>query len=269
MAIIMLDDFFVRAVLAGCGLAIVAGPLGCFVIWRRMAFFGETLAHAGLIGVALSLATELPLSAGLFLVAGSIAVVLFALERRSDISTDSLLGILSHGSLAIGLILVSMLPLAGVDLMGLLIGDILSVNRADLAIIAVTGTAILALLALIWKPLLLESLSAEIAAAEAPPPVPVRLVYTLLIAALVAIAIKIVGILLLGAMLIIPAAAARRLAATPETMALGAAAVGIASVIAGLSASLRFDTPSGPAIVVAALGIFFLLTVFAAARRKN
>lgn len=257
-AIAMLDDFFLRAILAGVGLALVAGPLGCFVIWRRMAYFGDTMAHSALLGVALSLILKLNITLSVFAVAALVSVALLALQRRGALSTDALLGILSHATLAIGLVLTAFLTWVRFDLMSYLFGDILAVGEADIDII--WGGGILVILALIklWRPLVASTVNPELAEAEGLEPEKTRLYFMLLMALVIAIAIKVVGILLVTAMLIIPAAAARRFAGSPEVMAVLASLIGAVSVVGGLFGSLRFDTPSGPSIVVAALAIFLL-----------
>ncbi|RME99956.1 MAG: hypothetical protein D6773_12170 [Alphaproteobacteria bacterium] len=252
----MLDDFFIRALAAAGGLALVAGPLGCFVVWRRMAYFGATLAHAALLGVALGLLLQVNAMAGVFLVAAVVAPLLLLLERHTALPADTLLGILAHGLLATGLVVTALMTSLRLDLMAYLFGDVLAVSKTDVAIIYLGGGAVLATLALIWRPLLAATVSAEIAKAEGLQPERTRLAFLLLVAAVIAIAMKIVGVLLIVSLLIIPAATARRFAATPETMAIIAAAVGLISASAGLFASLRLDTPSGPSIVVAATLIF-------------
>lgn len=254
----MLESFFTRALIAGVGLAAVAGPLGCFIVWRRMAYFGDTMAHSAILGVALALFFSFSPVAGVFAIAVLVALVLALLQRRGSLSADSLLGLLSHATLALGLVMVSLMPNVRIDLMGLLFGDILAVSVSDLAVIYGGGAVVLGVLAWLWRPMLAGTVSEEIAQAEGFAPERSRLIFMVLLAGLIAIAMKILGIMLITAMLIIPATAARRLARTPEQMALYAALGGVAAVLAGLWGSLHFDTPSGPSIVVAALGVFAL-----------
>lgn len=254
----MLDDFFSRALLAGVGLALVTGPLGCFVVWRRMAYFGDTMAHSALLGVALAFLFNINLTLGVFLVAAMVSLLLLLLQRGNHISTDALLGLLSHSTLAVGLVIVPFLSWVRLDLIGFLFGDILAVSAGDVLVIWGGGAAILAVLAWLWRPLLASTVNAELAEAEGLNPELSRLLLMLLLACTIAIAMKIVGVLLITALLVIPAAAARRQSSTPEQMALLAALAGAAAVVAGLYGSLRFDTPSGPSIVVAALGLFLV-----------
>ncbi|MCB1477338.1 MAG: metal ABC transporter permease [Tepidamorphaceae bacterium] len=265
----MLESFFVRALIAGTGVAAVAGPLGCFIVWRRLAYFGDTLSHAALLGVALALLMEINITLSVFTVATLVALALMALQRRASLSADALLGLLAHSSLAIGLVCLAFMTWVRMDLMGLLFGDILAVSKTDIAIIYAGGAAVLVVLALIWKPLFAATVSPELARAEGMNPARADLLFMLLLAGTIAIAMKIVGVLLITALMLIPAAAARRFAATPERMAVMAAAAGILAVVAGLFASLEWDTPSGPSIVVAAMALFLLSLAPIPATQRN
>ena len=266
---VMLDDFFLRALIAGIGVALVAGPLGCFIVWRRLAYFGDTLSHAALLGVALALLAEVDVTLGVFAVCALTALALLALQRRGGLASDSILGLLAHSTLAIGLVALAFMTWVRVDLMGFLFGDILAVSRGDLAVIWAGGAAVLAVLAWIWRPLFAATVNREVAAAEGMRPARAEILFMLLTAGAVAIALKLVGVLLMTALLIIPAATARRLVRGPEQMAFAAAGIGCLAVAAGLFGSLEFDAPSGPAIVVAAFSLFLvsLLPVGAVLRR--
>lgn len=252
----MLDDFFVRALIAGAGVALAAGPLGCFIVWRRMAYFGDTVSHSALLGVALGFLMDVNLTLAVFAVAGLVALGLLAMQRANHLSSDAILGILSHSTLAIGLVIVAFMAWLRIDLMAYLFGDILAVTPGDIAVIYGAGAAALAVLAAIWTRLLADTASHELASAEGLRPGITRFIFMLLVAAVVAMTMKVVGILLITALLIIPAAAARHFSGTPERMALIAAGLGVVSVAAGLHGSLYLDTPAGPSIVVAALVLF-------------
>lgn len=254
----MLDDFFVRALMAGVGLAITAGPLGCFVVWRRMAYFGDTMAHSALLGVALSLLLNLNLLLSVFAVAAAVSVLLILLQRRGGLSADALLGILSHATLAIGLVLVSFMYWVRIDLISFLFGDILAVTKADIDLIWGGGILVLLALVKLWRPLMASTVNPELAEAEGLEPEKTRLYFMLLMALVIAIAMKVVGIMLITSMLIIPAATARRFSTTPEAMAVIASLLGVVAVCGGLFGSLHFNTPSGPSIVVAALCLFII-----------
>jgi zinc transport system permease protein len=263
----MLDDFFVRAILAGVGLALTTGPLGCFIIWRRMAYFGDTIAHSALLGVALSLLFELNLTLAVFAVAALVSVLLLFLQKRQALSADALLGFLSHATLAIGLVMVAFMSWVRIDLIAFLFGDILAVSTTDIALIWGGGLFVLVAMAWLWRPLLAATVNAELAEAEGLKPERARLFFMLLMAVVIAIAMKIVGIMLITSLLIIPAAAARRFSPTPETMAVLASLIGAAAVVGGLFGSLTYDTPSGPSIVVAAL-ILFILSLLPVRRHR-
>ncbi len=249
----MLDDFMTRATLAGIGVAIAAAPLGCFVVWRRMAYFGDATAHAAILGVALSLTFQTSIFFGAVFVALVMATVVTMLSGRGY-AMDTLLGVLAHSSLAFGLVAVSFLSGIRIDLMAYLFGDILAVSRTDLVVIWGGALAVVGLVAWRWSPLLTATLNEELAYSAGLNPRREQMVLTLSLAITVAVAIKVVGVLLIAAMLIIPAAAARGLSRTPEAMAAIAAAIGAFSAVAGLRSAYVFDTPAGPSIVcVAAL----------------
>lgn len=257
----MLDDFLIRAALAGVGTAFAAGPLGCFVVWRRMAYFGDATAHAAMLGVALALAFETSIFGGVLATALAMGVTVSALSGRG-FATDTLLGVLAHSALAFGLLAVSFLSGVRIDLMAYLFGDILAVGRSDLLVIWGGAAAVLGLLAWRWSALLTSTVSADLAIASGIDPRREQMALTLGLALTVAVAIKVVGVVLIAALLVIPAATARSLARTPEGMAIAAAALGGLAALAGLGMSFRFDTPTGPSIVCVAATMFILSLLF-------
>ena len=254
----MLDDFFTRAVIGGIGVALVAGPLGCFIIWRRLAYFGDTLSHSALLGVALALLFELNITLAVFGISVAVSLALMWLQRRASLSSDALLGLLAHAALAIGLVVLAFMTWVRVDLMGFLFGDVLAITRFDLAVIWGGGAVVLGVLALIWRALFATTVSFELATAEGVRPERANIAFMILMEAVIAVSMKIVGVLLITALLIIPAAAARRVSVSPEQMAFFAAVIGVVAVGLGLRGSLEWDTPAGPSIVVAALFCFVL-----------
>jgi zinc transport system permease protein len=260
------DPCLLRALLAGLGLAIVAAPLGCFVVWRRMAYYGETVAQAGLIGVALGLAFSFNLTASVLLVTLAISLLLVVLGRQQVVPFDSLLGLLAHAALAVGVIAASLVRGQTIDLVAFLFGDIFAISVGDLRWIVFGGAAALVALMFVWRPLVSLSVHEDLAAAEGLPTERLKLVFVLVLALVVAIAIKIVGVLLTIAFLIMPAAAARPLSETPEQMALFAAIFGTLSVALGLFLSVSFDTPGGPSIVLV-LALFFVAAIVPAVLR--
>lgn len=263
----MLDDFLIRAALAGLGLALATGPLGSFVIWRRMAYFGDATSHAAILGVALALALHVPIAAGTLIVALAMAATVSTLAAKGW-AMDTTLGVLAHAALAFGLVAISYVPGVRSDLSAYLFGDILAVSRLDLAFIWGGAALVLVLLVWRWQALLTSTLNEDLAFASGLNPNRERLVLTLALALVVAVALKIVGALLIAAMLIIPAAAARGLARTPEAMAIYATAFGALASFAGLRLSLWQDTPAGPSIVTAAAVIFALAAVFGRVLRR-
>lgn len=254
----MFDDFFSRALIAGIGVALIAGPLGCFIVWRRLAYFGDTLSHAALLGVALAFLFEVNITLAVFGVSACVSIALLLLQRHATLSSDALLGLLAHSALALGLVVLAFMTWIRMDLMGFLFGDILAVSKMDIAVIWIGGAVVLAILIVIWRPLFAATVNHELAEAEGMKPERANLIFMLLMAAVIAISMKIVGVLLITAMLIIPAATARRFSATPEQMAAIAAGIGAISVTGGLFGSLEWDTPAGPSIVVAAMLMFIL-----------
>ena len=253
----IIDAFVLRALAAGLMVALAAGPLGCFVVWRRMAYFGDATAHAAILGVAMSLGFGVSIFVGTLVTALAMALTVSALAGRGW-AMDTTLGVLAHAALALGLVAASFLRGVRVDLEAFLFGDILTVQASELWIMGAGTAAVTVLMALHWEALLATTISEDLARSMGLKPERERLILTLALALAVAVALKVVGALLIGALLVIPPATARALARTPERMALGAVAVAGASVALGLTASLWLDTPAGPSIVTVAAGLFVL-----------
>lgn len=264
----MLDDFLIRATLAGLGVALAAAPLGSFVVWRRMAYFGDATAHAAILGVALALAFSISVFIGALAMSLIMATTVSTLSGRG-FAMDTMLGVLAHSALAFGLVAVSFLSGVRIDLMAYLFGDILAVSRSDLVVIWGGAALVLALLSWRWQALLTATLGPDLAYASGIDPRREQLVLTLALAVVVAVAIKVVGVLLIAAMLIVPAAAARPLSATPEGMAGLATLIACAATLGGLRLSFRLDTPTGPTIVCVAALIFAATTLGSALLRHR
>ena len=254
----MLDDFFIRALLAGIGVAIVTGPLGCFVIWRRLSYFGDTLSHSALLGVTMAYSFDLNIAFSVFIISSVLALILIQLQKKTNLPGDALLGLLAHSSLAVGLVVIGFLTFIRFDIMGLLFGDILAVTTNDILTIWIGGALILIILKLIWKPLFASTVNYELAQAEGLNPDRAKAIFTILMAGIIAISIKMVGLLLITGMLIIPAAMARNISDSPTKMVLFSIIGGLLSVIIGLFSSLELNTSSGPSIIAAALFLFIL-----------
>ena len=252
----MLPEFLLRGWLAGMAVAAVAGPLGCFVVWRRMAYFGDTLAHSALLGVTLGILLKIDLVLAVAVTSVVIALLVVLMQQQQKLASDTLLGILAHSGIAIGLVLLGLLGSIRVDLLSYLFGDILAVRWQDVIMTVVGGIVVLAVLWHHWSMLIFATLHAEMARAEGAPVMRLQVVLMLMIALVIAAAMNLVGILLITSMLIIPPAAARQLTTTPETMAAVAALIGGLAVTIGLAFSWHADTPAGASIVVTALALF-------------
>jgi zinc transport system permease protein len=263
-----MEPFILRALAAGLGLAVVAAPLGCFVVWNRMAYFGETIAQAGLIGIALGLLFKLDLTLAVLAVAVLTAGLLILLGKQKLLPLDSILGIVAHAALALGVVATALVKGPNIDLVGYLFGDILAVTSDDLWWVYLGGGAVLVALWWIWQPLLALAVHEELAAAEGVDRERTRAIFILLLAVTVAVAMKVIGILLIVAFLIMPAAAARVFARTPEQMAALAAAISVTGVILGLLLSFRIDVPGGPAIVLVLAAAALAALATAGGRRR-
>ena len=252
-----MSDLLLYALLAGYGVAILAAPLGCFVVWRRMAYFGDTLSHSALLGVSFGLLLDINMNLAVIGCSLLLAFLLVTFQEKQKIASDTLLGILAHSSLSLGLVAVSFSNVR-VDMMAYLFGDLLAVSLTDIYWIYGGGAMVMGVLLWLWKPLLSMAIHGELAQVEGVPVKKIRMILTMLMALVIAVAMKIVGVLLITAMMIIPAATSQRLAKTPEQMAVFAAIFGLVSVSGGLAASWQLDTPAGPSVVVASFFLFLL-----------
>lgn len=258
----MIDDFLLRALIAGVIIAIAAAPLGCLVVWRRMAYFGDATGHAALLGVALAMSFSLPLMIGVIVIAAAMALTVTFATQRGTYAIDTILGVFSHSALAIGLVAAAILPNVRLNLINTLLGNILTVSNTDIWLITLGAFCILAILGFFWRGLLNATLSPELLMAEGGSLIKDRLIFTLSLALFVALSMKLVGVLLITAILILPAAAAAPVSRSPERMVIIAATIGVLSVLAGLWLSWEADSPAGPSIIVAASFFFVLLNVF-------
>ncbi len=259
MVELLTTDFVLLALIAGCALALVCGPLGSFMVWRRMSYFGDTLAHSALLGIAIGLLTGADPQLSILLSSLLLAFILTLLDRYPGLSIDNLLGILAHASLALGVVVLSLADSVRVNLEAYLFGALLTITNYELswvlAVVLVNGVLIIKF----WNKLLAITVHAELAQVEGLSVRKLNLLLVILLASTIAIAMKIVGVLLITSLLIIPPAAARILSKSPEKMALNASIVGVASVISGVFLAFYADTPVGPTIVVMA-ALFFLIS---------
>ena len=263
------EPWFLRALIGGIGIALAVGPLGCFVVWRRMAYFGDSLAHSALLGIAMGLLTGVGVNAGTIIVCGIFAVLLVWLQSMKILATDTLLGILAHAALSIGMVAISLLKTVRLNIYDYLFGDVLAVTNGDLWWIFGGGALALITIGFLWSSLVLSTIHEDLAKAEGVNAFMVNLLFMGLMTLLIAVSSRMIGILLITSLLVIPAATARPFAKSPEGMAILAGAFGVLAVIGGLAASLEFDTPAGPSIVVTATAIFACLFPIMAMRRVS
>ena len=264
----IIDDFMIRAIIAGIGVSIAAAPIGCFVVWRNLAYFGDATAHAAILGVSLALLFELSVFVGVFGVALAMALTVSTVGQRF-LGSNTVLGVASQTALAVGIVAFSLAADSRVDLDAYLFGEILAVSNSDILVIWIGSAAIVFFVASRWTALLLSTFNPEIAQASGLHPHREQLYMNVALAALVAVAIKVVGALLVTAMLIIPAAGARPISKSPEGMAAAAVAIASGSVLAGLWISNLVNSPAGPTIIVAAAVAFLVSMLLSAARNRE
>lgn len=257
----MFEDFIVRAILAGAGIAVLAGPLGSIIVWKRMTFFGDALSHSSLLGIALSFVLKVSSIIGIMFFATIFCLMIAYLQKNKKYSNDTLLAIVSHGSLAVGLVVISFIENAQINLVSFLFGDILSVSYSDVYLIYACVLISLVILYFIWPKIVLITISEDLAQIEGINVSLVKIQFMLLVALFVALAIKVVGVLLVTSLLVIPTATARIYSTTPEKMAILSVVVGVLSIITGIYSSLYIDTPAGPSIVVSSV-VYFILSNF-------
>lgn len=262
----MMAAFLLRAALAGLGVALAAAPLGSFVVWRRIAYFGDATAHAAILGVALGLALRAPILIGVLVVALAMALAIPLLAKRGH-GMDTLLGVFAHGALALGLVAVSLMPNVRTDLDAILFGDLLALRWGDVALIWLGAAGVTSWVVWRWSDLLTATLDPDLARAGGIDADRLTLGLTTALAVVIAVALQVVGALLITALLILPPAAARPLSRAPEQMAALATLIGAISALGGLWLSFLADTPTGPTIVSLA-AVIFLGTNLAGALRR-
>jgi zinc transport system permease protein len=269
MAELLQLPFMQRALLAGLLLGLLLSRLGVYVTLRRMAFFSDGIAHAALAGAAIGLLTRSdPLLAAL-LFSALLAVLIFVLERSSRLPVDSIIGILFTSGMALGVVLISLRPGYQPELIGYLFGNILAIRAGDLLLIAALGTLILAFLHFRRRQLTLLALDRELACmAGIRPAVYDLLLYVALACALV-LGIRVLGIVLVSAILIIPVSTARLFCRSFRALTRWTVAVAEFFVVAGLLLSYFLDLPTGAVIVLTGSAVFFLAFASRAALRRT
>lgn len=254
----MFLDFLMKSTFAGMGVALIAGPLGSIIVWRRMANFGDALAHSTLLGLCFALLLDIHVYIGLTSSCIVVACLLALLSRQQQLTNDTILCMLAYTMLAIGLILATLLQDVRVDLLGYLYGDILAVSNTDLVWIYSINVIVFLTLAKSWRQILSMTVHEDLAKVEGVCVTKFKWILIILMAIVFAVAMKLVGILLITALLIIPASSARQIAKTPEQMAAFASLIGATAVCLGIVLSTAWDWPAGPAIVVVAMAIFMV-----------
>lgn len=262
------DPFIIRGILAGIAVALISGLVGCFVVWRRMSYYGESIAHSSLLGVGLGILMGIGINLGVIFTCLLFGILFLWLQQSKVLSSDTLLGVLSHLALSVGVIVISMNRVK-IDIHSFLFGDILTVTQNDLWGMYLAVLVVVIIICLNWSSLLLVTIDEDLAKAEGVNPLFINLLLTSILTIVVAVSIQIIGLLLITSMLIIPAAASRRLVNSPETMAVVATVIGILSVIIGIFLSVEIDAPSGPSIVVVSAVLFFLSPVLAMLLNKK
>ena len=255
------DPFILRGILAGLAVAMISGLVGCFVVWRRMSYYGESIAHSSLLGVGLGILMGVGINLGIVFTCLLFGILFLWLQQSKLLSSDTLLGVLAHLALSIGIIVISMNRIK-IDVHAFLFGDILAVTQNDLWGMYLAVLFVVIIICLNWSSLLLVTIDEDLAKAEGVNPLFINLLLTSILTIVVAVSIQIIGLLLITAMLIIPAATSRRLVNSPEMMAIVATLLGIISVILGIYLSVEIDAPSGPSIVVVSAVLFFISHFF-------
>lgn len=258
-----LAPFILHALVGGTLIAALAGVLGCFVTWQRLAFLGDTLGHVALLGVALAVVLHLPITAGIMVMTVLLACAFYMLSRNRKFSGDAMLAVLAHAGLALGLVVIALADIK-IDLNAYLFGDILAIGRKDIVLIAIVGVGCMGWIVRNWRELMMLVVSPDIAKVEGVNVERLRLCLMVVIAVAIAVAFRVSGMLLVTALLVVPAAAARCFAGTPRQMACIASFVGVISVWGGMGASLVWDTPSGPSVILAAVVVFLIARAVAA-----
>ena len=255
----MLDGFIINALIAGICVSVIGGGLGCFVVWKKMAYFGDSLSHSSLLGIAIGISLGLNFTIGTFITCIIFASLLTYLQNKKILSNDTLLGILAHAALSIGIISIS-ISNQYVNLDAYLFGDILTVTSAETYWFISAAIIVFITLYMIWDRLILMTIDENIAKSEGVNTTIIHSIFLIVLVVFVATCVKVVGILLITSMLIIPAAASRQLTNSPTNMAFGSAVIAIISVFIGIFSSIIFDIPTGPSII-AILTIIFILTL--------
>jgi len=260
-----MDEFIIYAILAGIAVAISLCPLGCIILWRRLPYLGDAIAHSAIFGIVLGLLFGINITLSIVLTSITFSLLLTMLRRKLEHNITVV--IFSYSFLALGLFLLPfVVSNAQIDIFSYLFGDILLVDDHEIYITTACAILVLIWIYFRWKKLLLMAINEDLAVVEGINPYRLDLEFMLITACVIGISIKIIGVLLMAAIIIIPAAAARNISRTPVQMLLFSVMFGILSILIGIGGSYWFDSPSGPSIVLAST-LLFLTSLFL--RTKN
>ncbi|MBN9565551.1 MAG: metal ABC transporter permease [Alphaproteobacteria bacterium] len=264
----LLNHFMTKAFFVGILISMLSGPMGCLVLWQRMSFLGDTLAHASLLGVSMATLCGIPLPVGLVVTTLAVGLAIHLTYHKKNLPLNTILAIVTQITLALGIIGISITRQQGY-IANFLFGDLLALDQLDLMLIGIIVPLVLILIRIFWRPFIIIILNEEIAAAEGLPVRRLKLLYTLVFALSIAIISRTVGVLLVVSLLIIPAAAARLISKTPEAMAIQAVAVGMVAIIFGLLFSWKLDLPTTPMVTLSATIILITLAIYAKFHHSN
>ncbi|KDB19613.1 metal ABC transporter permease [Wolbachia endosymbiont of Glossina morsitans morsitans] len=254
------QDFFINSLVAVVVISLVTGALGSFMIWQRLSYLGDSLSHSSLLGVALALIFEISPSLSIMLIAITFAILL-SLNFNRLYSADTILNIVTNVVLSSSLILMSFLPSGNNSIISSLFGDILTLDQSDIVLIFLTSAVVTLILIFRWRYWLMISINQDLAVVEKINVNFVRLEFLITLAIFIAIAAKLIGILLVAAFLLIPAASARLISKTPMEMIIVATVFSVISGISGLMLSASFDLLTGPAIILVA-AVYLIIAYF-------
>jgi len=250
--------FIQRALIASLIVGILCPFVGNFVVLRKMSFFSDAISHSAFAGIAVGALLGIDLSLSSLVVAILIAFFIAFLSEKTTLSHDTIIGIAFSGSIATGILIIGMLKGYRMDVFTFLFGDILAITRTDLVLLLLICIISIGVLTVFLKPFLQITFNRELARIEG---INVRVFEYMLffiIAVVVTVSLKIIGIILVTSLLIVPAAAAKNLASSMKHLFVLSCVFGIISGITGLLGSVYLNTPSGPTIVLVSIGIFFL-----------
>jgi manganese/iron transport system permease protein len=254
-------EFFLRALVASALVGMVCAVVGTYVVLRGVAFIGDAIAHAGFPGIVVAYLLGWPLYLGAMVAAVGTALAIGVVARRAGIRQDTAIGVLFAGMFAFGVFLYSGIHGYVADLFSFLLGNVLAIGLTDLIALTALGVGVVVVVAVLWKELLYATFDPLGAAASGIRVDRLELLFLALVAITIVVSLQAVGIILVVAMLVTPAATAQLLAVRFTRLMLTAAAVGIGSAIAGLYISYWLDVASGATIVLVQSATFVLALV--------